>query len=100
MVAAASMKREPSLPGPTVVSEKAYRFVPPRDSRFWPWFGSLILPPFLRKVHGIDSWELHGREKMQRSLDAGHGILVVPNHCNPADPVVLGLLVKAFGRNI
>lgn len=94
------MKRESELPGPTVVSEKPYRFVPPRDSRFWPWLGSLLLEPYLRRVHGIESWEIRGQEKIVASLRAGHGILVVPNHCHPADPMALGLLAKAIGSNI
>src|SRR5260221_1340502 len=94
------MKNDPAPPGPTVVSEKQYRFVPPRDSRFWPWFGSVILKPYLRKVHGIESWEVRGQERIAASLRAGHGILIVPNHCNPADPMALGILARAMGCNL
>jgi 1-acyl-sn-glycerol-3-phosphate acyltransferase len=94
------MKNEPNLPGPTVVSEKAYEFVPPIESTFWPWFASLLLKPYLRKTHGIESSEIHGAEKIKASLRAGHGILIVPNHCNPADPMSLGLLSRAIGSNL
>ncbi len=93
-------KSEPNLPGPTVVSEKAYEFVPPIASAFWPWLGSILLKPYLRKTHRIESSEIHGQEKIIGSLRAGHGILIVPNHCNPADPMSLGLLSKAIGSNL
>ncbi len=94
------MKKISALPGPTVVSEKQYEFVPPRESRFWPWFFGFFLKLYLRKVHAIESTEICGIEKLSASLKAGHGILLVPNHCNPADPMSLGLLGKAVGSNI
>ena len=94
------MKQQPALPGPTVVSEKAYKFVPPRDSRFWPWFFSLMLKPYLRKTFGIGSWEIHGQERLTASINAGHGILIVPNHPRLSDPISLGLLSRSVGRNI
>lgn len=94
------MKNETVLPGPTVVSEKQYEFVPPRESRFWPWFLGFFLKSYLRKTHGIESTKIAGIEKLVSSLRAGHGILIVPNHCNPADPMSLGLLSRAVGSNI
>lgn len=94
------MRNEPALPGPTVVSEKPYQFVPPRASRFWPWIAKILLNPYLRRIHGIESWEIRGQEKISASLKAGHGILIVPNHCNPADPMSVGLVAKAIGSNI
>ncbi len=94
------MKSEHPLPGPTVVSEKQYQFVPPRESRFWPWIANLILSPYLRRVHGIESSEIRGQEKIAASLRSGHGILLVPNHCNPADPMALGLVARAVGSNL
>jgi 1-acyl-sn-glycerol-3-phosphate acyltransferase len=89
------MKSEPPVPGPTVVSEKPYRFVPPRDSRFWPWFFCGWLPRYLRKSHGIHSSEVAGSERLAASLRAGHGILLVPNHPRPSDPMALGLITRA-----
>jgi 1-acyl-sn-glycerol-3-phosphate acyltransferase len=86
--------------GMTVVSEKAYVFVPPRDSSFWPWAGGLILPWYLRRTYKIESWEFKGLEKLRASLDAGNGILIVPNHPRLSDPISLGLLVKALHQNI
>jgi 1-acyl-sn-glycerol-3-phosphate acyltransferase len=94
------MKEKSPQAAMTVVSEKAYTFIPPRDNRFWPWFGRLLLPGHLKKIHGVESWEFEGLEKLKASLQAGHGILIVPNHSRPSDPMSLGLLTKAMGRNI
>lgn len=94
------MKDRTPPPGMTVVSEKAYVFVPPQDSNFWPWFAGLILPSYLKRTHGIESWEFDGLEKLRASLQAGHGILMVPNHPRPSDPMSLGLLVKTLHQNI
>ena len=43
------MNPKPILPGPTVVSEKAYTFAPPIDSRFWPCFFGKYLDRHLRE---------------------------------------------------
>lgn len=80
-----------------ILSEKPYRFVPPRDSRFWPAALGLYLPRYLRIRHGVTRIELRGVEKLRASLDAGHGILLAPNHCRPADPFVLGVLAHRAG---
>ena len=94
------MKPKPLMPGPTVVSDKPYKFIPPHDNRFWPWLFGKYLPTYLRKHQGIGSWELAGREHIEASLKAGHGILVVPNHPRPSDPISLGLIVGALKQNI
>lgn len=86
-----------ALPGPTVVSEKQYHFVPPRESRLCIWFAGLILKPYLRRTFGIASWEIRGLEKLEASRKAGHGILLAPNHSSPADPIALGLVSKEAG---
>lgn len=89
-----------TLQGSTVVSEKAYEFVPPRESRFWIWFFGKLLPRHLRKDHGIETWEIKGGEKLTASLKAGHGILMVPNHPRPSDPIALGLIVKQLNQPV
>jgi 1-acyl-sn-glycerol-3-phosphate acyltransferase len=94
------MKDSPPPPAPTVVSEKQYTFVPPRDSRFWPWFVGTWLHLYLKRANGIESWEIQGAEKLRASIDAGHGILLVPNHCRMTDPPSLGLLVTQLHQNI
>lgn len=93
------MKPKPIRRGPTVVSEKAYRFVPPRDSRFWPWLSRVWLRPYLRHYYGIESWEIAGAEKLTASLNAGDGVLITPNHSRPSDPSALVILQGAVRQN-
>ena len=92
------MESEISQLGPTVVSEKAYQFVAPHDSRFWIRFFDRFLARYLRKNFGIESWELKGAEKLAASLKAGHGILLVPNHPRPSDPMALGLIIRQVNQ--
>jgi 1-acyl-sn-glycerol-3-phosphate acyltransferase len=75
-----------------VVIDKPYRFVPPHRGRFWYTLLGLYLPRYLDRNHGIESVECRGMEHLQRSLAAGHGILLTPNHCRPCDPMTLGRL--------
>jgi 1-acyl-sn-glycerol-3-phosphate acyltransferase len=58
----------------------------------------LSLPHQLRKKHGISAIECIDAEKLQTSLDAGHGIMIVGNHCRPCDPMVLDSLAAEVGR--
>jgi 1-acyl-sn-glycerol-3-phosphate acyltransferase len=94
------MKTPLTLPGPTVVSEKPYRFVPPRTGNFWPRVFAPFVPHLLARQHGILSWEIRGVERVKRSITAGHGVMLVPNHPSPSDPVVLALASRAIGKNL
>src|SRR5207245_4022128 len=44
--------------------------------------------------------EYRGVEHLRRSLAAGHGILVAPNHCRPFDPMAMGLLGIQINRPV
>ena len=57
-----------------------------------------VLPTYLNKSHGIESYELFGVDRLKASLDAGHGVMLAPNHCRPCDPMVIGLLSERIGR--
>jgi hypothetical protein len=57
-----------------------------------------LLPRQLRKDYGISAVECVGAEKLRASLDAGHGIMIVPNHCRPCDPMVLDFLAAEVRR--
>ena len=59
-----------------------------------------MLPPYLRASHGVDSYELLGVARLKASVEAGHGILLTPNHCRPCDPMVLAHLGFAVGAPI
>ncbi len=82
----------------SVVIDKPYTFIPPRFSRFWHWVVRRILPRNLRKEFGITAVECIGAEKLRASLDAGHGIMIVGNHCRPCDPMVLDFLAAEVKR--
>jgi 1-acyl-sn-glycerol-3-phosphate acyltransferase len=81
-----------------IVIAKPYRFVPPRFSPFWARIIQWYLPTYLRKSHGITSWEFVGAERLRTSLQAGSGVLLASNHSRPCDPMVLGLLAREVAR--
>lgn len=81
-----------------VVIDKPYTFIPPRHSRFWHWIVRKILPRQMRKEYGITAVECIGAEKLRASIEAGHGIMIVGNHCRPCDPMVLDSLAAAVRR--
>ena len=81
-----------------VVIDKPYTFIPPRHSRFWHWIVRKILPRQIRKEYGITAVECIGAEKLRASIAAGHGIMIVGNHCRPCDPMVLDSLAAAVRR--
>jgi len=81
-----------------IVIAKPYRFVPPRFSPVWERIIQWYLPTYLRRSHGVTSWEFNGTERLRASLDEGSGVLLAPNHCRPCDPMVLALLSREAGR--
>ncbi|MCX7047010.1 MAG: 1-acyl-sn-glycerol-3-phosphate acyltransferase [Candidatus Sumerlaeota bacterium] len=83
-----------------IIIDKPYRFVPPKTGAFWTKAFGLYLPTYLRKSHGVETWEVLGAERLKASLDAGHGTMLAANHCRPCDPMVLGLLVKMVRRPV
>jgi 1-acyl-sn-glycerol-3-phosphate acyltransferase len=81
-----------------IIIDKPYRFVPPKPGAFWPMVIRFLLPTYLNRSHGVESYELFGVERLQASVEAGHGIMLTPNHCRPCDPMVIGLLSERIGR--
>ncbi len=75
-----------------VVIDKPYRFVPPSRGRFWPAVLKCYVPRLLRRSYGVTAVEVRGLERLRASLDAGHGIILAPNHCRDCDPLVLAEL--------
>jgi 1-acyl-sn-glycerol-3-phosphate acyltransferase len=79
-----------------IIIEKPYQFVPPHRGTFLP---SAILklgivPWYLRKYEGVVSHQLHGVDHLRESMRQGHGVLLAPNHCRYADPLVMAFLAK------
>ncbi len=77
-----------------VIIEEPYKFVPPVYGRFWPWLIKKYLNRHLRKNFGIQSVECRNLERLGSSLEAGHGILLAPNHCRMSDPLTLNPLTQ------
>ena len=73
-----------------VIIDEPYEFVPPVYGKFWPWVMHQYLKRYMRKAYGIHSIESRGAERLQASVDAGHGIIITPNHCRMSDPLTLG----------
>ncbi len=79
-----------------IIIEKPYQFVPPHRGNFLP---KLILklgivPWYLRKFEGVVSHQLHGVDHLRESMRKGHGVLLAPNHCRYADPLVMAFLAS------
>jgi 1-acyl-sn-glycerol-3-phosphate acyltransferase len=81
-----------------VVIAKPYRFVPPHRTTVWWRLLRPLLPVFLKKEFGIERVETRGLQRLRASLDAGHGVMLTPNHCRPCDPMILGPLTYEIGR--
>jgi len=85
-----------------IILQRPYEFVPPHRGTWWP---SLIqrlnlYGIWLRRSEGVDGFELRHPERLRASLDAGHGIMLTPNHCRYADPLVLGWLARHVGCHV
>lgn len=76
----------------TVVLDRPYQFVPPHRGNGWPSFIQTfrIVDFYLKRKEGVVDYECRGLEHWRASLDRGDGILLAPNHCRYADPLVLG----------
>lgn len=81
-----------------VVIARPYQFVPPHHGTFWPWVLQQWLPSHTRRKWGVEPVEFHGLEHLRASLEAGHGVILAPNHCRPCDPFILALLGAELRR--
>jgi len=75
-----------------VIIDEPYEFVPPVYSDWWPRILRLYLRYHIRKTYGVHSFEFRGTERLQASLATGNSIMLTPNHCRLADPMVLGMM--------
>ena len=72
------------LPMHNVVIDKPYEFVPPNPSTFWPRVLRVLALARVLRSQGIESRDVIGLDRLRRSVDAGHGVLLAPNHCRRA----------------
>ncbi|MBN1853974.1 MAG: 1-acyl-sn-glycerol-3-phosphate acyltransferase [Pirellulales bacterium] len=73
-----------------VVFEKPYQFIAPSHATIWSTLAKLYVHRYLRKTYKIHSIECRNTQRLKASIDAGHGILLAPNHSRLSDPFVLG----------
>lgn len=85
-------------PMQSLIVTQPYEFIPPRYSGFWHRAIRWMLPRTLRRTYGISAVECVGAEKLRASLAAGHGVMVVANHCRPCDPMVMDTLAAEVRR--
>ena len=85
-----------------IVFEEPYEFIPPHRGTWWPSFIQLfeLHKRYLKNDQGIVDFECRHVERLKQSLDAGHGIMLTPNHARPGDPIVMGVLAKAAGTHV
>lgn len=86
----------------SVVLSRPYEFVPPHRGNFWP---SLIqrfrlVDRYLAKKEGVVDYEVRGIDHLRQSLRRGDGILLAPNHCRYADPLVIGWPARELGTQL
>jgi hypothetical protein len=79
-----------------ILVERPYEFIPPHRGNWWPAVvrDTNLAGYYLRRAEGIVRHELRGAALLRRSLDAGHGILLTPNHARLSDPLVLAWLAR------
>jgi 1-acyl-sn-glycerol-3-phosphate acyltransferase len=59
---------------------------------------NLYIPRYLRKRYGTAKIDIVGADKLRASIDAGHGILITPNHCRDEDPFIISALAREVGK--
>jgi 1-acyl-sn-glycerol-3-phosphate acyltransferase len=80
-----------------IVIDEPYVPVLPHRGKLWPAILSLYVPYMLRKQHGVSKVTVIHAERVKQSRDAGHGIMLTPNHCRVGDPFVLNSLSRQIG---
>ncbi|QEG21239.1 1-acyl-sn-glycerol-3-phosphate acyltransferase [Mariniblastus fucicola] len=76
--------------------EKPYRFVRPLMSTWLPWLlnNRLIHSTMLRTTESIVAVKSRGVDRLEKSIKAGHGVVMIGNHPRVSDPVVIYDLIR------
>ena len=86
----------------SVVFDRPYEFIPPHTGNLWP---TLIQRLRLYDLHlrfgeGIVDHSIAGLDNFADPLRSGDGVLLAPNHCRYADPLVLGWPARELGTHL
>lgn len=86
----------------SVVLARPYEFVGPHRGNGWPSLIQTfrIVDWYLAKKEGVVDYDLRGMHHWQQSLHRGDGILLAPNHCRYADPLVIGKPARQLGTHV
>lgn len=86
----------------SVIVEKPYQFVPPHRGDGWPtWIQRLrLVDRYLQRKEGIVDCEVRNVDVVRNSLVNGDAVLLAPNHCRYADPLVLGWPARQLKRHV
>src|SRR5918994_2032056 len=82
-----------------VVIEQPYEFVPPVYSRIWPALLRLYIPHWIKKTYGVHSVETRNAERLRATIDAGHSVILAPNHSRMSDPLTFVELSRRVYRD-
>ena len=79
-----------------IIIEKPYEFVPPHRGNWWPTIAQRfrLIDRWLRRSHGVVSYECRHVERLTKSISAANGIMLTPNHCRACDPIAMGFLAR------
>ena len=85
----------------SVVFDRPYEFIPRHRGNWWPSFikYARLADFYLAKKEGVVSIETRHAERLSASAKQGHGVIVAPNHCRYADPLVMAGPVRAAKLN-
>lgn len=75
-----------------VVREEPYSFYPPQRTALGYNLLRHIVPGALRRLYGIEHVEVRNLDRFKESAEAGHGILLAPNHPRACDPFTVGMI--------
>lgn len=81
---------------PSIFVDKPYRYVSAYTGERLPKFIRRfeLFRHYLRRGEGVVDCEIRNVQRLKDSIAAGHGVMIAPNHCRTADPIVMGWLAK------
>ncbi len=85
-----------------IIIEKTYRFIPPYRTTIWSTvIRALRVHQFyLWRTEGVTRYEVRNVERLRASIDAGHSVLITPNHPRTADPLAMGWLTVECNTHV
>ena len=75
-----------------VVFDEPYQFIPPFYSDWGPHVLRYYVRRYIRTAYGVHSVESRHIERLRASIEAGNSVMLAPNHCRLADPMVIGVM--------